>query len=680
MPLLPDAPTLDAPADGFATTATSVTVSGTASPMSLVKVRVNGVDAADEVAAPDGSWSRTFSSLAEGDYAYSAKEVDGFGNRSASSNVVNVRIDRTPPTVTVTTHPPLQSNQTNADFALSPSEPIVDFECALDGGGWQPCDSTPDFPGLTAGIHDFKARATDRAGNVGDESAVFTWTIDLTPPDAPAIDSPVDGALVTTARPRLQGHAEPGAAVEVFAGAGSLGTAPAHVSTGAWALTPGSDLAQGTNQIKARAIDAAGNVGPFGATQELIVDSVAPATTIQGAPAVPTRADTVTVYFFANDPQATFGCSLDGAAFSACTSPYTTPSLSEATHTIRVRGTDAAGNVELPVPSVAFTVDRTAPVGQSVLIAGSAGSDGIPKFQIASNDSSATARCKIDNGPFVSCSGQFKPATTPGIHALTIRYTDRAGNEDDQVFAFNVVPVTTTTPQPPPGTYEQPGPSPVCKILGANGLTSGQLRIVAATGSGRDLKLTLSAGAAALVRVDALTGGSALGSAPFAVKAGTSKLAIKLKRAPASGSGVALTVRFYSVKREFGTARLSLVTRGTALRPSVGAQSTLDSSCPTVGGPTAGAKFTVTSAKVGARSFKLNSNGRRPGLVAMKVFRAGGAVAVANTVFAVGGGRQTVTVKLLSGAKLAGDGYKFTFDSLGPGGKQSSGRGAFLVR
>ncbi|MBJ7355258.1 MAG: hypothetical protein JHC98_10585 [Thermoleophilaceae bacterium] len=680
----PATPTLDTPIDGFATTATSITVGGTASPISAVKVLVNGVEVADETAGPDGNWSHTFSALEENDYAFSAKEVDDFGNRSAASNVANVRVDRTPPAVTVATHPPLRANQTDALFGLLASEPNVEFECALDGGGWLPCGASPGFTGLSADMHSFKARATDRAGNVGDDSAVFTWTIDLTPPAAPMIESPADGALVTTARPGFAGYAEEGAAVELFADGGSLGTVPANAITGAWALTPGSSLSQGLVQVKARAIDEAGNIGPYSATRELTIDSIAPVTTLLGAPTAPTRADTVTVTFTADDPQATFSCRLDASAFAPCTSPYATPLLSEATHTVQVRAKDTAGNVELPAQSVSFVVDRTAPVGQSTLIAGSAGSDGIPKFQIASNEPSAVARCKIDNGVFVNCSGQYKPSTTPGIHALTIRFTDAAGNSDDQVFAFSVVPVTNPPAPPPtppaPDAYEQPTPAKACKILGVTGLTSGRLRIARASGSGRALKLTLSSGAAGIVRVDVTAGGSVLGSAPFAVKAGTSKLSLKLKRTPAAGSTVALAVRFYSVKREFGTARLSLAVRGTALRPTSGAQSTLDAACPAVEGGRASVKFTVTGAAAGSGRLKLSSNGKLPALIAMKVFRGGTSLPVVNTLFAVGAGSQKVSVKLLGGSKLEKGGYKFTFDSLGPGGKESAGRGAFLAR
>ncbi len=681
----PDAPTLTDPLDGFATAATSITIYGTAAPDASIRVLIGSNEVAAQTAGNDGSWSHTFSALAEGEYAFAAKEIDDFGNRSVISNVANVRIDRTAPTVAVSAQPPARTNQTNAAFTLSASEPDVDLECALDASGWLPCAAESSYSGLGAATHSFKARATDRAGNVGEDSAVITWTIDLEPPLAPVIGRPADGATVTTARPTFSGFAEAGASVEFFVGATSLGTAPANPSTGAWALTPGSALAQGSLAIKARTIDQAGNVGPFGATQTLNVDSVAPITTIRSAPTAPTSASTVTIAFDADDPQAVFSCSLDSAAFVPCASPLETPALSEATHTMSVRAKDAVENIETPPKSVTFTIDRTAPVGQSSQVAGSAGSDGVPSFAIASDDPGAAARCKLDNGPFVDCSGQFKPAATVGIHALTIRFTDTAGNSGDQVLVFNVVPVTTPPTQPtlpPAETYREPTPPPAkaCKVLGADGLTSGRLRVVTATGAGREMKLSLNSGTAAVARVDAFAGATNLASAPFAIKSGTTKLTVKLKRAPANGTKVELAVRYYSVKREYGTARLSLIANSTGLRRASGAQSTLDTRCPVVGGSSAGAKFTAMSAAAGARSFSLSSTAKRAGLIAIKVYRAGVAAPVADQLFAVGAGKQKVRIKLLGSAKLAAGGYKFTFDAIGAGGRQSSGRGAFVAR
>ncbi|MBJ7458144.1 MAG: hypothetical protein JHD02_03050 [Thermoleophilaceae bacterium] len=679
----PGSPSLLAPLDGLATTATSLTVTGSASPDAKVAILNGSVELAEATAADDGTWTLTFNNISEGDYRFTAKEIDDFGNRSAPSNLVNVRIDRTPPTVALDDGPPPRTNQVDAQFELSADEPGVVFECELDTAGWQPCDSAVEYQGLSATTHEFRARATDRAGNVGESSEGWHWTIDLDPPAAPQIDAPVAGATVTNARPSFSGQAEPGSAVELFVGADSLGTVPANATTGSWFLTPGVVLPQGLLVITARAVDAAGNTGPDSVVQMLTIDSIAPATTIQGAPALPITASTLTVSFAADDPLSTFSCSLDTAGFVPCSSPYTTPALSEATHSLRVRARDVAGNLEAPAAVVNFTVDRTAPAGQSELIAGSAGSDGIPIFQIASSEPDASARCKIDNGAFAPCSGQYKPATTTGIHALTIRYTDAAGNFDDQVFAFSVAPLTVAAPQPSApaqDTQQQPPVAKSCSVLGVEGLVTGRMRIAAASGTGRDLKLTLSSGAAALVQIDVVAGATALGTFPLAIGSGRSKLSVRLRRAPAVGARIALAVRFYSVRREFGTARLSLVSGSSGLKPATGAQSALDTACPSIAGSAAGARLAVPGATVGARSFVLSSNAKRPGLIALKAYRAGISVPVVNSVFVVGSSRQNVRVKLLGGSRLVRGGYKYTFEALGAGGRPSSGRGAFVAR
>ena len=590
----PDPPIVTLPIDGFATTATSLTVFGTAAPDASIKILIGSEEVVNATAGNDGNWSHMFSNLAEGDYALAAKEIDSFGNRSVLSNVANVRVDRTAPTVTVDTHPPLRTNQTSAAFTLAASEPNVELECALDGSGWTPCSDAPSYDALSASTHSFKARATDGAGNLGDESTLFTWTIDLELPAAPVIDSPMDGATVTTDRPTFTGVAEESASVELFVGATPRGTATADESTGAWELTPESALGQGELVVKARATDEAGNIGEFGATQTLTVDSIAP-------------------------------------------------------------------------------------TGQSSEIAGSAGSDGVPTFLIASDDSGATAQCKLDNGSFVSCSGHYKPAASAGAHALTVRFTDAAGNASDQVLVFSVVPSATTPPAD--GSPEPTLPLPkFCKVLGTNGLTSGRLKIVAATGTGREMKLSLRSSSAAVVRVDAVAGTTTLAAAPFALKSGTTKLRVKLRRAPASGTAVALAVRFYSVKREYGTARLALVADSSGLRRAPGAKSTLGSECPTVGGARVGVKFKAMRAAAGARSFTLTSQAKRPGLIAFRVHRAGVAAPVADQIVAVGAGKQKLKIKLLGSARLAAGGYKFTFDAMSAGGRTSSGRGAFIAR
>jgi hypothetical protein len=158
----PPAPTITAPADGFATAASGVTVSGAAEPLARVKLLIGTDQVAEEIAAPDGSWSHSFDPLAEGDYAFSAREVDTFNNWSAPSNVVNVRLDRTPPNVAITGHPQPQSNLATAAFVLTADEPLVSYECSLDGAAFAACSATPSFGGLGEGAHSLRARDRPR--------------------------------------------------------------------------------------------------------------------------------------------------------------------------------------------------------------------------------------------------------------------------------------------------------------------------------------------------------------------------------------------------------------------------------------------------------------------------------------------------------------------------------------
>jgi hypothetical protein len=86
----------------------------------------------------------------------------------------------------------------------------------------------------------------------------------------------------------------------------------------------------------------------------VIGDKTAPETTITSGPAASTTSTTAAFTFTGDDGAGTgvasFQCSLDGAAFTPCTTPVNYSGLAVASHTFAVRAVDRAGNID-PTPA-----------------------------------------------------------------------------------------------------------------------------------------------------------------------------------------------------------------------------------------------------------------------------------------------------------------------------------------
>jgi hypothetical protein len=90
------------------------------------------------------------------------------------------------------------------------------------------------------------------------------------------------------------------------------------------------------------------------------VDSAAPDTAITAKPAASTGETTATFSFTSpDDAHATFECSLDGAAFSACVSPKSYTNLAFGPHTFEVRAKDTDGNLDASPASYSWVIVGT---------------------------------------------------------------------------------------------------------------------------------------------------------------------------------------------------------------------------------------------------------------------------------------------------------------------------------
>lgn len=100
-------------------------------------------------------------------------------------------------------------------------------------------------------------------------------------------------------------------------------------------------------------------------TTTVNVDTQAPQTTIDASPAADTSDATPTFEFSSNESRSTFACSVDGSAFTLCSSPKTIGPLAVGPHSFRVQAVDGVGHVDTSPAGRDFTV--TAPVSTPVL-------------------------------------------------------------------------------------------------------------------------------------------------------------------------------------------------------------------------------------------------------------------------------------------------------------------------
>jgi hypothetical protein len=118
---------------------------------------------------------------------------------------------------------------------------------------------------------------------------------------------------------------------------------------GAWSVTLTS-VADGAHSYTARTTDAAGNVSAVSAAVGVTVDTTAPDTRIDSGPTGTVTSRSASFAFSSTKTGSTFRCSLDGAAYAACTSPQSYSGLVEGGHSFAIYAVDSLGHVD-PSPT-----------------------------------------------------------------------------------------------------------------------------------------------------------------------------------------------------------------------------------------------------------------------------------------------------------------------------------------
>ena len=201
--------------------------------------------------------------------------------------------------------------------------------------------------------------------------------------------------------------------------------------------------------------DAAGNSRNTKAARRWVV-SAPPETTINEQPPALGAATSATFSFSSDQTGASFSCSLDNAAFSACSSPLTYSDLQLGQHTFQVRAVN--GSFIDPTPAAATwtiaapetTITRQPPASTGATSA---------TFSFSSDQAGASFSCALDSAVSSACSSpQGYTDLSVGVH--TFRVHAVAGNLIDPtpaaaawaVTAVAPAPETTITHQPPAST------------------------------------------------------------------------------------------------------------------------------------------------------------------------------------------------------------------------------------
>ncbi|MGV0960375.1 MAG: Ig-like domain-containing protein [Limnohabitans sp.] len=498
---------------------TQPTFSGTGTPGNVIKIYDGSTVIGSGTVGADGKYSITPSTpLSEGAHSISSSATDPSGNESAKSPATTFTIDTTPPSAPAasamtddvgTPNGAIANNGTTDDtlptFSGSGATPgdvikIYDGSTVI-GSGTVGADGkysiTPSVP-LGEGAHSISSSATDPSGNESAKSPATAFTVDTTPPSAPAASAMTDdvgtpnGAIANNGTtddtlPTFSGSgATPGDVIKIYDGSTVIGSGTVGAD-GKYSITPSTPLGEGAHSISTSATDPSGNESAKSPATAFTVDTTPPSAPVASAMTddVGTPSGAIVPGSTTNDTQPTFsgsgatpgdvikiydGSTVIGSGTVGADGKYSiTPStpLGEGAHSISTSVTDPSGNESAKSDPLDFTVDTEPPAVPSTstatddvgtpngaIVPGTTTDDTQPTF---SGTGTPGDVIKIYDGSTVIGSGTVgadgKYSITPstpfssGPHSISTSATDTVGNEsaksDPLTFTVDNAPVNT---------------------------------------------------------------------------------------------------------------------------------------------------------------------------------------------------------------------------------------------
>ncbi len=157
-------------------------------------------------------------------------------------------------------------------------------------------------------------------------------------------------------------------------------------------------------------------------------DTAPPDTVITSGPTATWRSRSAVVEFTATE-SATFSCRLDAGVWAPCSSPWALTGLAQGSHTVQVRATDRAGNVDPTPAQRSFVVDGP----ETTITSGPVGTVRATSAQFAfTSPGAASFECALDSGAWTACtSPRAVTGLAPGTsHVFRVRAVSGDGLVD----------------------------------------------------------------------------------------------------------------------------------------------------------------------------------------------------------------------------------------------------------
>ena len=434
----------------------------------------------------------TYTGLTDGTHTFEVRATDAAGNVDDTPAIRSWSVDA-PLDTFITTQPSSPSGSPTAEFTFFATDPAAAFQCSLDGEPFSGCTSPDTVSGLAAGAHAYEVRAVLPSGP-DLTPAKHSWIVDPSLPLllSPEADADVASATPTTnygvssslradTSPAQQsylrftvdgaaGRTVDTATLRLYLTNGSSNAPAVYSASNAWTETgltwdsrPSTTsgeiadaasapagawveydvasaitgdgtytfavLPESSDGVDASSREAASNQPQLDLTFSY-ADTTPPETSVDSGPSGTVSTSEASFGFSSNEPGSTFECDLDGAGWSACTSPVSFVALADGIHTFSVRATDVAGNVDASPATRTWTVE--APL-ETVIGAAPpvVTSSTTATFEFSSNRPAATFECALDGAGFAACTSPTElVGLGVGAHRFEVRAMGSSGQPD----------------------------------------------------------------------------------------------------------------------------------------------------------------------------------------------------------------------------------------------------------